>query len=152
VQQPIRGWFAQKDQFAMERPFEPFDDIRRVLLGTPHILSLVAAEEGIALSARAGMSAIAAKGRALVAYAMDVIDHFGLTTSTPRDPSRRGNHVAVHHRDAPGLLRQLAERKVIADVRPPDIIRLGLSPLTTRFTDVWDGLAALDELIGSTGA
>ena len=152
VQQPIRGWFAQKDQFAMERPFEPFDDIRRVLLGTPHILSLVAAEEGIALSARAGMSAIAAKGRALVAYAMDVIDHFGLTTSTPRDPSRRGNHVAVHHRDAPVLLRQLAERKVIADVRPPDIIRLGLSPLTTRFTDVWDGLAALDELIGSTGA
>jgi kynureninase len=60
--------------------------------------------------------------------------------------------VAVHHRDAPVLLRHLAERKVIADVRPPDIIRLGLSPLTTRFTDVWDGLAALDELIGSTGA
>jgi hypothetical protein len=35
------------------------------------------------------------------------------------------------------------KHKVIADVRPPDIVRLGLSPLTTRFTDVWDGLEKL---------
>ena len=90
VRQPIQGWFAQKDQFAMERPFEPHDDIRRVLLGTPHMLSLVAAEEGIALSARAGMPAIAAKGRALTAFALEIIDELGLETSTPRDPQRRG--------------------------------------------------------------
>lgn len=147
AQQPIRGWFAQKDQFAMERPFEPHDDIRRVLLGTPHILSLVAAEEGIALTARAGMPAIAAKGRALTSFAIDVIDHFGLTTSTPRDAAHRGNHVAVHHPDAKTLLKQLADLRVIADVRPPDIVRLGLSPLTTRFVDVWDGLNALQSLI-----
>ncbi|MBU3717116.1 MAG: aminotransferase class V-fold PLP-dependent enzyme [Actinobacteria bacterium] len=147
AQQPIRGWFAQKDQFAMERPFEPHDDIRRVLLGTPHILSLVAAEEGIALTARAGMPAIAAKGRALTSFAIDVIDHFGLTTSTPRDAAHRGNHVAVHHPDAKTLLKKLADLRVIADVRPPDIVRLGLSPLTTRFVDVWDGLNALKSLI-----
>ncbi|MFM9036901.1 MAG: kynureninase [Actinomycetota bacterium] len=144
VRQPIQGWFAQKDQFAMERPFEPHDDIRRVLLGTPHMLSLVAAEEGIALSARAGMQAIAAKGRALTAFALEIIDELDLETSTPRDPQRRGCHVAVHHSDAARLVERLAtEHKVIADVRPPDIVRLGLSPLTTRFSDVWDGLHAL---------
>ncbi|MFM8847668.1 MAG: kynureninase [Actinomycetota bacterium] len=147
VRQPIQGWFAQKDQFAMERPFEPHDDVRRVLLGTPHMLSLVAAEEGIALSARAGMPAIAAKGRALTSFALDVIDDLGLETSTPRDPSRRGCHVAVHHRDAASLVERLArDHKVVADVRPPDIVRLGLSPLTTRFTDVWDGLHALRDI------
>jgi len=131
----------------MERPFEPHDDIRRVLLGTPHILSLVAAEEGIALTARAGMPAIAAKGRALTSFAIDVIDHLGLITSPPRDAAHRGNHVAVHHPDAKTLLKQLADLNVIADVRPPDIVRLGLSPLTTRFVDVWDGLDALNSLI-----
>jgi kynureninase len=146
--QPIHGWFAQKDQFAMDRRFEPHDDIRRVLLGTPHILSLVAAEEGIALSARAGMPAIAAKGRELSAFAMEVIDHFELTTSTPREPNRRGCHVAVHHPDAQRLVEMLARHhNVIADVRPPDIVRLGLSPLTTRFTDVWDGIERLHSLI-----
>jgi kynureninase len=148
VRQPIHGWFAQKDQFAMERPFEPHEDIRRVLLGTPHMLSLVAAEEGIALSSRAGMPAIAAKGRALTAFALEIIDEMDLETSTPRDPQRRGCHVAVHHPGAARLVERLAtEHKVIADVRPPDIVRLGLSPLTTRFTDVWDGLHTLQALM-----
>jgi kynureninase len=148
VRQPIHGWFAQKDQFAMERPFEPHDDIRRVLLGTPHMLSLVAAEEGIALSARAGMPAIAAKGRALTDFALSIVDELGLHSSTPRDTTKRGCHVAVHHHDAADLVDRLArEHKVIADVRPPDIVRLGLSPLTTRFTDVWDGLHTLRALM-----
>lgn len=148
VRQPIHGWFAQKDQFAMERPFEPHDDIRRVLLGTPHMLSLVAAEEGIALSARAGMPTIAAKGRALTDFALSIVDELGLHSSTPRDATKRGCHVAVHHHDAADLVARLArEHKVIADVRPPDIVRLGLSPLTTRFTDVWDGLHALRALM-----
>lgn len=150
VHQPIHGWFAQKDQFAMERSFEPHDDIRRVLLGTPHILSLVAADEGFALTARAGMTNIAAKGRALTQFALDVVDHFGLTTSTPRDPDRRGCHIAVHHPQAPRLVSTLAtEHGVITDVRPPDIVRIGLSPLTTRFTDVWDGVERLSSLIHS---
>ncbi len=148
VRQPIHGWFAQKDQFAMERPFEPHDDIRRVLLGTPHMLSLVAAEEGIALSARAGMPAIAVKGRALTDFALSIVDELGLHSSTPRDTTKRGCHVAVHHHDAADLVDRLArEHKVIADVRPPDIVRLGLSPLTTRFTDVWDGLHTLRALM-----
>ena len=138
--QPIHGWFAQKDQFEMERGFDPHDDIRRVLLGTPHVLSLVAAEEGIALSARAGMANIAAKGRALTAFALDVCDRFGLVTSTPRDPDRRGCHIAIHVPDARERLSRLADRGVIADMRPPDILRFGMSPLTTRFVDVWDGL------------
>jgi kynureninase len=148
IQQPIKGWFAQKDQFAMEKPFETHDDIRRVLLGTPNMLSLVAAEEGIALSGRAGMPAIAVKGRALTEFASQVVDHFGLSTSTPRDANKRGCHIAVHHHDAKRLVNELATKhKVIADVRPPDIVRLGLSPLTTRFTDVWDGLEKLSRLI-----
>jgi kynureninase len=143
---PIHGWFAQKDQFEMERGFDPHDDIRRVLLGTPHVLSLVAAEEGIALSARAGMPAIATKGRRLTQFALDVCDRFELVTSTPRDPDRRGCHLAVHVNDARRVLGELASRKVVADMRPPDILRFGLSPLTTRYVDVWDGLRTVAEL------
>jgi kynureninase len=29
-------------------------------------------------------------------------------------------------------------------------VRLGLSPLTTRFTDVWDGIERLHSLVNST--
>lgn len=147
---PIRGWFGHRNQFAMDRGFEPHEDVRQLLVGTPHILSLVAAEEAIALTAQAGMPAIAAKGRALVEFAVNVVDHFRLTTSTPRDPRARGCHVAVHHPDAANLVAELSrDHAVVADVRPPDIIRFGLSPLTTRFVDVWDGLETVHALITS---
>ena len=33
------------------------------------------------------------------------------------------------------------------DFRTPDVIRLGLSPLTTRFTDVYDGLDRVRRLL-----
>jgi kynureninase len=34
---------------------------------------------------------------------------------------------------------------VVPDFRNPDLIRLGMSPLTTSYAEVWDGLAVLAE-------
>jgi kynureninase len=39
------------------------------------------------------------------------------------------------------------ERGVIVDFRGPDVIRFGLSPLPTRFLDVWDAVVATEELL-----
>jgi len=146
VRQPIWGWFATEDMFAMGPTFRPRPDIARMLLGTPSILALAAAEVGIALSAEAGMPAIHAKGSALTELAIDLCDQHGLATPTPRDPARRGNHVAVQHPDAKAMVRGLTAGNVIFDFREPDIIRAGCSPLTTRFVDVFDGMAAIAAL------
>jgi kynureninase len=40
---------------------------------------------------------------------------------------------------------------VLVDHRAPDVVRVGLSPLSTSFVEVWDGLAALRELLAATG-
>lgn len=143
IEQPIWGWFATKDQFAMGPRFEPRDDIARLLLGTPSILALTAAEVGISLSAEAGMPAIHAKGTALTAFTLELCDQLGLQSPTPRDPARRGNHVAIAHPRARDVVRELAARDILFDFREPDIIRAGCSPLTTRFVDVYDGLTAV---------
>ena len=147
VVQPIWGWYGQADQFAMDRPFEPRPGIGRLLNGTPAVLSLTAAREGIRLTAEVGIGPIAAKARRLTTHAIDLADDLGLEVATPREPDRRGGHVAVRHPDAVALHAALAERRVVVDKRDPDILRLGLSPLTTRFVDVHDGLTALAELI-----
>jgi kynureninase len=145
--QPIWGWFGQVDQFAMGPEYRPLPDVRRVLLGTPGILGLAAAEEGIALVADAGMANIAAKGRALTSYALGLCDAAGLVSPTPRDPHRRGAHVAVRHSDARALTARLASRGVMVDFREPDLVRLGMSPLTTRFRDVHTGVTELAALV-----
>ena len=146
IRQPIWGWFATENQFAMGPTFQPRADIARMLLGTPGILALAAAEVGIALSAEASMPAIHAKGGALTGFAIDLCDQYGLPTPTPRDPNWRGNHVAVEHPRAKAVVQELATRDILFDFREPNIIRAGCSPLTTRFVDVHDGLAAVAAL------
>ena len=143
IRQPIWGWFATEDQFAMGPTFQPRADIARMMLGTPSILALVAAECGIALSAEAGMDAIQAKGRKLTGLAIELCDQFGFATPTPRDPAQRGNHVAIEHTEAKAIVRELSARGVIFDFREPNIVRAGCSPLTTRFVDVFDGVSAI---------
>ena len=143
VAQPIWGWFAQRERFEMGEHYAPYPDVRRLLLGTPGILGLAAAEVGIGLVADAGMAAIAAKGRAITGFALELCRQLELASPTPIDPARRGAHVAVRVGDADRVHRELTGRGVLTDVRRPDIIRLGCAPLTTRFADVFDGLMAL---------
>ena len=76
--QPIWGWFAQTDQFAMGPTFMPQPDIRRVLLGTPSILALAAADEGIGVTIEAGIEMVAAKAQALTGFGLELCDQLGL--------------------------------------------------------------------------
>lgn len=149
IVQPIWGWYAQSDQFAMERPFEPRSGIARLMNGTPSVLALTAARHGFALTREAGIHAVHAKANALTTYGTDLADALGLDVVSPRDVARRGGHVAIAHPDARRLHDALTERRVIVDRRDPDVLRLGMSPLTTRFIDVHDGVTALAELIAA---
>ena len=58
------------------------------------------------------------------------------------------DHVAVTHPNARALTAELIDNDVIVDFREPDVIRLGLSPLTTRCADIDAGLAMLSERLG----
>ena len=137
IDQPIWGWFSQVDQFAMGPDYVPRPDVGRLLVGTPGIIGLTAARSGIELSAEAGIAAIAAKARALTAYGIGRCEALGLDSPSPTrcDAARRALLGAASgcRVDHPRLA---ADHGVIADFREPDLIRLGCSPLTTRFTDV----------------
>lgn len=148
---PIQGWFAQRDQFAMGPVFDPRDGIAGWLVGTPPVLSLVGVEEGAALVAEAGIEEIRAKSVALTGYAITLLDAelapLGCSLGSPRDAARRGSHVSIRHRDAKELTSRLIGRGVVPDFREPDVIRFGLSPLTTSFADVRRGVDTLWELL-----
>ncbi len=72
----------------------------------------------------------------------------GFRLGTPRDPERRGSHVSVCHDEAWPITRALIERaNVVPDFRGPDAIRLGLPPLYTRFTDVWEAVDRIRRIV-----
>lgn len=148
VDQPIRGWFGQDNQFAMDGAWSPKPGIGRLMIGTPSILALEAARCGIELSSEAGMPAIAAKGRALTEFAHECCDEMDLESVSPRDASMRGSHIAIRHPNAKELTERLErEHLVIADYRDPDLVRLGCSALTTRFGDVARAVTRLAEMV-----
>jgi kynureninase len=147
IDEPFHGWFAQTDQFAMGPSFDPRDDIGRMRIGTPGMLSLIGAQCGIEVTAEAGIDAIRAKSIELGRFALECCDALGLATSTPRDDARRGGHLCVNHPEARHLVPRLSdERKVLGDFREPDVIRLGCSPLTTRFSDIASATVAIAQL------
>ncbi|HEY8847465.1 MAG TPA: kynureninase [Candidatus Limnocylindrales bacterium] len=147
---PIQGWFGQADQFEMGQGFRPRPGIAGWLTGTPGILGLAAAEEGIRLSAEAGIANIRAKGIALTEYAIALHDArlapLGFELGSPREAVRRGAHVSIRRADARELTRRMIAAGIIPDFRAPDSIRLGLSPLTTSFDEVHRAIDRIADL------
>ncbi len=136
--------------------YAPAAGMRAFLSGTPPIVALHALEPGLAIVERAGIDAIRAKGIALTDLAITLSDAWlgtlGVRVASPREGARRGAHVALAHPRAIELCGALAESGVLVDYRAPDVVRLGLSPLTTRFSEVWDGVDALRQLLARGGA
>ena len=151
LRQPIWGWLGRREPFEMAQGYEPGVGIAAMRSGTPPILSLVGVESGVELVVEAGIEAIRAKGIALTEYVIGLADRLlaplGVEVGSPRDGARRGAHVALVHPDARCLSSRLIEAGVIVDFRAPDVIRIGLSPLTTSFTEAWRGIARLHELL-----
>lgn len=152
LRQPIQGWMGAADPFAMGADFAPADGIRRMISGTPPVLAMVPMRAMLDLVEDAGMPAIRAKSRALTAFAVEVADEllapYGVTVVTPREAERRGSHVTLAHPAFRDLTARLWERGVIPDFRPPDQLRIGLSPLSTSFAEVALGLVAIAEELG----
>jgi kynureninase len=152
LRSPIQGWFGQRDQFAMERPYAPETGVRRFLAGTPPIIGLAAVDVGAELVGEAGIESIRAKAGSLTALIVEFHDAelvpLGFRLGTPREVERRGAHVSLRHPDAWRICRALIERaQVVPDFRDPDCVRLGTSPLTTSHADVVEALERLRDLV-----
>jgi kynureninase len=154
LRSPVQGWFGQSEQFAMERDYDPVPGIARFLAGTPPILQLAAVEEGARLTAEAGLGALGEKSTGLTELIVALHDEWlaplGFELGSPREAARRGSHVSLRHPRAWTFTRALIDAGVTPDFRGPDSIRLGVAPLYTRYTDVWDALDRLRAIAART--
>jgi len=151
---PIKGWFAQRDQFIMGPTFDKAPGIRGFQVASPSIIGIRAVESSYAMIERAGITLIeekAALGTELMIALVDAwLAPHGVTLGTPREASHRGGHIIIRHPEAAKIalaLRTLVN--VVPDYREPDAIRLAISPLPTSFTEVWDGFNRFRGLLES---
>lgn len=151
LRQPIWGWFAQRDQFAMGGEYEPVGGISQFLVGTPQIVQIAGLEAAVTLLAEAGISSLQAKGSQLTEYLIALADARldGFTIASPREAGKRGSHVVLHHDLAWQITQAMLARKVIPDYRNPQRIRIGPAPIYTRFVDIWDCVEQMVQIVDS---
>jgi len=152
IRQPLTGWLGHAEPFAFEDLHRPAPDVRALTTGTPPILSLAALEAGIDLHLSVDRAQAEAKGAALSDLFIALVEagcpELGL--ASPRRAAERGLHVSLtHHKDGYAIVQALAARGVIGDFRAPDVLRFGVSPLFTRFTEVWDAVEALRDILAT---
>lgn len=164
VWQPLAGWWGHSAPFAFTPDYQPAAGINRYLCGTQPILNMTALECGLdtvlAAEPMGGMSALRKKSLALTDLFISLVEErcaaHGLGLATPREHARRGSQVCLTRPEgAYAIIQALIARGVIGDFRSGDgalhldILRFGFTPLYTSFTDVWNAVEHLRQVLES---
>lgn len=151
AQNPISGWFGHKDPFAFSTDYEPADNIRQFLAGTPPIVSLAALEASLDIWEGVHMPSLRAKSMRMGDLFIELVEAldpaYGFKLASPRRADTRGSQVSFRHPDGLAIMRALIERGVIGDFRAPDILRFGFTPLTLSYTEVWQAVQILEDIM-----
>jgi kynureninase len=156
LRQPVWGWLGSKTPFAFELDYAPAEDIIRYQVGTPPIISMKALEPALDILLEAGIDRLRAKSVSQSEYLIFLAEQWlvplGFTIGTPRQPERRGSHVSLRHPEGYRISQALIEAappavKVIPDFREPDNIRLGVAPLYTTFSEIYQAIARMRTIV-----
>ena len=152
VVSPICGWWGQNAPFAFGLDYTPVPGVARFLTGSQPILSLLAMEAALDPLLEAGLESLRAKSLLLSEYLIHLSDTLlaplGFRLGSPRIPERRGSHISLRHPEGYRINRTLIEEmNVLPDFREPDNLRLGLTPLYTSFSEVWEGVERIRQAV-----
>ena len=152
----LAGWFGnvKETQFDMSLDFEHTKSAGGWQISSPAILSSAPLEGALRITLEAGINNIREKSLNMTSYLMYLIDEclsgepYSFEIGTPREPHKRGGHVAVEHqKEAFRINEALKARGVVPDFRPPNIIRVAPIPLYNTYYEVWQVVQYLKEII-----
>ncbi len=138
--QPLQGWWGHEAPFAFTVDYTPAAGISRFLTGTANVLSMKSLEASLEMFRGVSMADLRQKSVGVTSFFIELFDEFlasrGFTLGSPRDPDVRGSHVALGNPNGKALVEAMAEEGIIADFRPPDLMRFGFAPLYNSYADV----------------
>jgi kynureninase len=135
VQPALQGWFGHAAPMEFETRFRAARGIQRHAVGTPAVAGNVLLEAALDVFLKHDLRKLFRRHAALSRLLIELAPE-ELIPAGPTDPRRRGGFVAFRYRQAEALVEELQARRVVASVRPPNIVRFGLSPLYHSEADV----------------
>ncbi len=119
----LTGWVAHDSPFDFAHaPMRYARSVRRFAQGTPSIPALYSTIPGLEIIEAVGIAEIATESERRTQLMIDFALDRGWTINTPVEKNQRGGSVMIGVENAPGVVEQLAEKRVFVDWRP----RVGL--------------------------
>ena len=138
--QPLQGWWGHADPFEFEVGYRPAEGISRFLTGTANVLSMKSLEAALEVFGSVSLENLREKSVSLTSLFVSLFDEHlapaGFTLGSPRDPESRGSHVALGFEGGKALVEAMATEGIIADFRPPNLMRFGFAPLYNTHEEV----------------
>ncbi|MYR94882.1 MULTISPECIES: kynureninase [unclassified Streptomyces] len=151
---PLPGWNSHADPFGMTPDYAPADGSVRGRVGTPDIVSMLTLEAALDVWDGVSVDAVRAKSLALTDFFLECVEAYvpegRVTSVTPAPHAERGSQIALRCAGAETVMRRLIERGVVGDLRPPDVLRFGFTPLYVGFADVERAARVLAEVLEET--
>ena len=150
LENPIPGWLGHARPFDFELDYEAALGMRAFVTSSPSILALAALDGALDIWNKTSMNEVRAKSLALTDLFIAVVEERlpgVFEVVTPREHAKRGSQVALRHLESYAIVQSLIERGVIGDFRDPDICRFGFTPLYLGFTDVYDAVEQLVQVM-----
>ncbi|MFE2017678.1 kynureninase [Streptomyces sp. NPDC059499] len=153
---PLPGWTSHADPFGMTPEYTPADGSVRGRVGTPDILSMLALEAALDVWEGVTVEAVRAKSLALTDFFLECVAAYvpegRVVPVTPVSHSERGSQVSLRCENADDtepVMRALIERGVVGDLRRPDVLRFGFTPLYVGFADAERAARILAEVLAA---
>ncbi len=147
----ITGWMGHADVYAFAGDYEPADDIRRQLTGTPQVGANEIFRGAVEIWRDVDVDQLDAKHKSLSDLMIALLEQecgpLGVEVSSPRDHARRGGHVAFSAPGAGSVVEALIDQGVVGSFRRPDSIRFGLGPLGLSHADIWEAVQRLKTVL-----
>lgn len=156
LQNPIGGWFSHDRPFDFAVDFKENKGIQKFAVGTPPVISLKGIEEGVDIHLQAGSVEIKRKSDRMFDFFETLFETYlrplGFGMLTPIDSAQRGSHLALTHEEAYRINLSLIHprtypKTIITDHRPPDIIRIALTPLYLGFEELYETAKRLESIV-----
>lgn len=145
----LAGWMGHEAPFAFDRDYRPAPGIERMRIGTPPIVALSILDAALDAWDAVDMAQVRPASIRLSERFIHEVETRcpTLTLASPRDPAARGSQVSFAHPDAWPIMQALIARGVIGDVRAPDILRFGFTPLYLSDADVVQAATIVGEVM-----
>ena len=159
LKSPIKGWFSHSNPFDFSKTYVQSESMKKFSSGTPHIISMSTLDSSLDVTINATTKKIENKSIDLYNFFTEIFNdrllNLGFKIITPKNKDERGSHISIVHKESWRITKCLTdpeypgEKKIIVDFRPPNIIRIALTPLYVSFNDIFRVCIRLVQIIES---